>query len=449
MSVNPLLNAKRLKPNFIVKGELKRGGLIITPLPISVKDVSTISHDTDVFQPLPSRDTPVIERNRIMRREPIEGRPSLGRRGKRASSSFENKGLIPQPHPTLDPANFHKHIDLELPDAHRTRHLLVWCASRATNSNSGSSSSLPESSSSSSTSLPPLPPLTAEGMSVLRDVQKEVQKMLLEQRIDISFTGHSNEASTSTRLKPHEQNVKNQHRESDFTQYIQRCEKEGEAWSEVIESYQSRRARLLESLSRKEPDFQEWIPPDASDPLYERESQGAQLARGCKERAARKRDKSPLSIRVAEVENKVDRLHGILHVADQASKRTARHLDKRFAALSAALAARSRPIPSTSSVDGSSSLHLISSNSRSHTTSGSTEPPDTIMLLRALARTDMENPKEIGDAARKVARDARNSLGPSERERKLTAVTRPPLGTPRRPGTPRQKHDTNDNGGNR
>lgn len=200
-----------------------------------------------------------------------------------------------------------------------------------------------------------------------------------------------------------------------------------------MESYKARRASLAESLTRPDPDSpQEWIPPDTSDPLYERESRGAELARRCRESASRKRDKSPVSLRIAEVDNKVDRLHGAINVSNQLTMRVSRHLDKRFDALSAALAARAQP-PTSS--EQPSSLHLLSSSS------GSTDSPDALLLLRALARTDMTNPGELGDTARRMAaRDTKNS---SERERRLTALTQPPVSTPRRPGTPRRKPDAN------
>lgn len=171
--------------------------------------------------------------------------------------------------------------------------------------------------------------------------------------------------------------------------------------------------------------------------------QGAQLARKCKEGPSS--EKSPISLRIAELENKIDRMHSALHIADQMANRNIRHLDKRFEAISGALAARSQAAPSSSSGE-SSSLRILSSKQPPHSASGPTEPPDTVMLLRALSRTDMENPNGMGDAARKAARDARQSVGTAER--RLTAVTRPALATPRRPGTPRRKTPSNDNGGN-
>ncbi|KAF8508094.1 Mis12-Mtw1 protein family-domain-containing protein [Hysterangium stoloniferum] len=381
----------------------------------------------DTTLSLPIRDTPTIERNRAMRGEPVERRTSLTRRGKRASSSFENKGIIPQPHASVSSSNFHKHIDRELPEAHRARHLLAWCASRT--------SAQPVSSD------PPLPPLTAEGATMLREVEKEVQKMLDEQRIEIIFNSRTEEDGQK---KPHEQNVKNLKREDDFMRYIEQCKREGEAWTSVIQSYNARQASTLDSLSRqsKPSSSTEWIPPDPSDPLYEREIQAAQLAHRCIESAARKRSGSPLTLRLAEVENKVDRVHSALHIAQQFSTRVTRHLDKRFEALSTALAARGKTVPRPGE---SSVLNQLVSNDTGPSA------PDTHALLRALTRTDVAQQKSMGEAARKAARDVQRvaAAATPAGERRFTAVAPRTVapGTPRRPGTPRQRSEGPDGGG--
>ncbi|KAF8514655.1 Mis12-Mtw1 protein family-domain-containing protein [Gautieria morchelliformis] len=416
------------------------------------KGNTSIGATIDTSQPLPLRDTPTIDRNRAMRGEAVERRrSSLSKRGKRASSSFEHTGIIPQPHASVSTANFHKHIDRELPEAHRARHLLVWCASRT--------SARPSTRSASQPANPPLPPLTTEGTTILQDVQKEIQKMLTEQRIDTSFSSRREEDGDRPKVKPHEQNLRNLKREDDFLRHIDRCKREDDAWSSVIQSYNARQASTVDALSRQRHHDEtslDWIPPDTSDPLYEREFQGAQLARRCKEIASRKRGGSPFTLRLGEVENKVDRLHSCLHISQQLMNRTTRHLDKRFEALATALAARSQPRSQPSDV--STLANLVSANPNPPSGTGLGVPPDTLSILRALTRTDMEHPRrEIGDAARKAAREVQrvnatpakqSAGGAATSSRRLTAVTpRAAPGTPRRAGTPRQKSEGVENGG--
>ena len=69
----------------------RQTGLAYQDAPSTPVNGSTI----DIIQPIPLRDTPIIDRNRAMRGEPVERRrSSLSRRGKRASSSFEHTGII-------------------------------------------------------------------------------------------------------------------------------------------------------------------------------------------------------------------------------------------------------------------------------------------------------------------------------------------------------------------
>jgi kinetochore protein Mis13/DSN1 len=228
----------------------------------------------------------------------------------------------------------------------------------------------------------------------------------------------------------------------------------------VIQLYNARQASTVDALSRERQHNEtspslDWIPPDTSDPLYEREFQGAQLARRCKENASGKRAMSPLTLRLEEVESKVDRVHSCLHISQQLMTRTTRHLDKRFEALATALAVRSQPTAQPSDV--STLAGLVSANPNPPSGTGQGVPPDTLSILRALTRTDLEHPRrEMGDAARKAAREVQrvNSTpgkqsagGAAGSSRRLTAVTpRVTPGTPRRAGTPRQKSEGPENG---
>ncbi|PGH18365.1 hypothetical protein AJ79_00431 [Helicocarpus griseus UAMH5409] len=84
---------------------------------------------------LPFADTPVMRRNKEMRKEKSQKgqrRSSLGMRGRRASSLIESGASNALPHDEVDTAHFYKHIESEgLSEPRRMRQLLTWCATRA------------------------------------------------------------------------------------------------------------------------------------------------------------------------------------------------------------------------------------------------------------------------------------------------------------------------------
>ena len=81
---------------------------------------------------LPISDTPVINRNKEMRKKGTGNRrSSLGMRGRRASSLIEN-GHTAIPHREVETTEFYKHIEAEgLMEPRRMKQLLTWCGERA------------------------------------------------------------------------------------------------------------------------------------------------------------------------------------------------------------------------------------------------------------------------------------------------------------------------------
>ncbi|KAL4938839.1 Mis12-Mtw1 protein family-domain-containing protein [Aspergillus oleicola] len=81
---------------------------------------------------LPMSDTPIINRNKEMRKKGNgKRRSSLGTRGRRASSLIES-GQSAIPHRDMDPAHFYKHIESKgLMEPRRMKQLLTWCGERA------------------------------------------------------------------------------------------------------------------------------------------------------------------------------------------------------------------------------------------------------------------------------------------------------------------------------
>ncbi|KAL6856518.1 Mis12-Mtw1 protein family domain-containing protein [Trichoderma novae-zelandiae] len=81
---------------------------------------------------LPMSDTPIINRNKEMRKKGGNGsrRSSLGSRGRRASSLIEN-GQTAIPHREVSTSAFYKHIEADLLEPRRMKQLLMWCGERA------------------------------------------------------------------------------------------------------------------------------------------------------------------------------------------------------------------------------------------------------------------------------------------------------------------------------
>lgn len=81
---------------------------------------------------LPVSDTPVINRNKEMRKKGAgQRRSSLGMRGRRASSLIES-GHSAIPHSQVSTSEFYKHIEAGgLSEPRRMKQLLTWCGERA------------------------------------------------------------------------------------------------------------------------------------------------------------------------------------------------------------------------------------------------------------------------------------------------------------------------------
>ncbi|KAK1058130.1 hypothetical protein LTR33_013479 [Friedmanniomyces endolithicus] len=82
---------------------------------------------------LPFQDTPVIRRNKEMRKGGDNGhrRSSSGMRGRRASSMMDEGRGNALPHSEVPTAEFYKHISADLTEPRRMRCLLGWCGTRA------------------------------------------------------------------------------------------------------------------------------------------------------------------------------------------------------------------------------------------------------------------------------------------------------------------------------
>ncbi|KAG8968143.1 hypothetical protein FRC03_008496 [Tulasnella sp. 419] len=413
--------------------------------PTNVATSSNGLHATTSMVPLPVRDTPLISKNREMRKEKTERRKSsMGARSARVSESF-GAGIVATPHAAVESSSFYTHISPELPEAIRIRQLLVWCAHRAV------SASTPDGPSSK------LPSLSASQSRILSTIQEDVMKMMCLGKVSTSLGQGDDEPAPPRKkvIKEHPRNVINQQEEKKFQQKHESAKAEDLAWSEAMQALNSKQASVLasfdERLERKkatDAEFEErWKIQRArlkgkqkseagedgeDDGETKAEAKACYLTRG----AWSSNDKPELSSAVEEeiriwqertdeeeqrlrdrfsgLEVLIDDLHQVAHTASMFASRTNAHLTK----VSEALAARLR-----SRGDMTSSTVPLSISTLPSTT-------DPLSSLRALSRTAGDGGSE---AARKAALDVERGVG----ERKLTAIpmtpsTRKAVGTPRK-----------------
>ncbi|KAG1804902.1 Mis12-Mtw1 protein family-domain-containing protein [Suillus plorans] len=433
-------------------------------------------YPSDALHPLPDSETPQIERNKLLRegvslpprtpqRTPQHSRrTSMSARGKRISTSFENTGVITQPHATVSDSSFYKHIDCDLPDPQRARQLLVWSAARAMtriSEASSSSKSQSKSKASSSGSGKDPPPLDEHRKQILKIVQDDFIRMLAEKKIDTPVYGHGldGQAGGEQNLKPNEQNVKNREREIKFREHIERASAEADAWTQVDYFYNSyitnskadleRRRQALQppssvkakgkqrAASQEPPDDWGWLLPredELSDAF--REKINLDLIKHIMS-DVRSGSRNILDERIAGVHFKVDSLFSFVHSAVQATNVAESELDYRFSLLSLALSTRSRSLPPSSQISSLSSHLPIQRGSSQH------PHEDQQDLFRALSRVDMDRPPaKVGDAARRAVREVQRVQegGGFAGERRLTGLPSGIGATPRKvPGTPRRK----------
>lgn len=100
--------------------------------PIQETNGSVVEHSRNgTVIALPFSDTPIINRNKEMRKKGGNGvrRSSLGLRGRRASSLIDN-GHSAIPHREVEASEFYKHIETTLMEPRRMKQLLTWTGER-------------------------------------------------------------------------------------------------------------------------------------------------------------------------------------------------------------------------------------------------------------------------------------------------------------------------------
>ncbi|KAL8954441.1 MAG: hypothetical protein Q9193_007245, partial [Seirophora villosa] len=173
---------------------------------------------------LPFADTPIIRRNKEMRKGAENGsrRSSLGMRGRRASSLIDSgksdgkevpmpytcnmtDDIVALPHDDVDSSEFYKHIESSLTEPRRMKQLLTWCGTRA----------LGEKPSSSQRDF--------QARQAAREIQQQLLKDFSTKSEMSDWFNRKDTTPPPQPPKPNPKNVSNENKIRDLEQQLARC----------------------------------------------------------------------------------------------------------------------------------------------------------------------------------------------------------------------------------
>lgn len=169
---------------------------------------------------LPFADTPIIRRNKEMRKGSAQGhrRSSTGMRGRRASSLIDSGASNAVPHAEVETRDFYKHIEQTLPEPRRMKQLLTWCGARA---------------------LPEKPSGNVKDINAIM-AARAIQQELLDDfasRSEMSDWFSREDTAPSVLIKkPNPQNERNASMLQELEQEIKRLQEEKAAWEALTAS---------------------------------------------------------------------------------------------------------------------------------------------------------------------------------------------------------------------
>ncbi|KAI1875595.1 uncharacterized protein JN550_001881 [Neoarthrinium moseri] len=161
---------------------------------------------------LPFSDTPIINRNKEMRRKTGGRRSSLGMRGRRASSLIDN-GHSAIPHREVDPGQFYKHIEAEgLSEPRRMKQLLTWCGERALSEK------------------PPLGSLNSNAILGARAIQDQLLKDFSSKSEFSDWFAREDVPRPPAIEKPNPRNIEHEEKIAELEERIKRLKMEKKTW---------------------------------------------------------------------------------------------------------------------------------------------------------------------------------------------------------------------------
>ncbi|KAI1142475.1 Mis12-Mtw1 protein family-domain-containing protein [Hypoxylon sp. FL0543] len=180
---------------------------------------------------LPFSDTPIMNRNKEMRRKTGARRSSLGMRGRRASSLIDN-GHSAIPHKMVDPAEFYKHIEAELVEPRRMKQLLTWCGERALSEK------------------PPLGSSNSNEILGARAIQDQLLKDFSSKSEFSDWFAREEVPRPPAIVKPNPKNIEHEEKIVELEERIKRLKAEKRAW---------------QSLKQPPPELPPLFPPSETD----------------------------------------------------------------------------------------------------------------------------------------------------------------------------------------
>lgn len=283
------INNKPTEPSFPARAE--------TPPPITSRKSQQVS--------LPVSDTPVIRKNQEMRKKnSVVRRSSLGNRGKRASSI--GNGFMAVPHSAVNPKDYYKHLDTDLPEPHKMKQLLLWSLKRVMEKQEKQFEKIKLN-----------PAVSAEdrtAFKIARYIQEEIVRDVTDGRINTGWWNRPEDSDfNETVKKPNVQNVTNQKNYEAFEKRHNELLKEREQWLKKLEEVR-KTASLLSA------------PPTAPRPASQVEQDQKAIMEEYPLLETLQKDKSnsdavtKLRNCLDEIEQEVDKLDDFTHKAQSIAK---------------------------------------------------------------------------------------------------------------------------------
>ncbi|KAK7516411.1 kinetochore protein-like protein Mis13 [Phyllosticta citriasiana] len=181
---------------------------------------------------LPFADTPIIKRNKELRKGGGSGhrRSSTGLRGRRASSLIDSGTSNAVPHAEVATEEFYKLIEDSLPEPRRMKQLLVWCGTRA----------LPEKPSG---DVP-----DSSAIMAARAIQQELLNDFASKSEMSNWFDREEVEPTAVVKKPNPRNQDNAKRLEELEAEVKRLQEEKKSWEKLLKKPEALSSRDTETL---------------------------------------------------------------------------------------------------------------------------------------------------------------------------------------------------------